>query len=106
MNRRLILAGLVAVIASVSVPALARIAASDVSGAWSGTIAIPEKGQRQKNPLFASLKQNGSELSGTIGPEQDAQLAITKGYVETTKYGTVVTFDLPAASFVMHFELH
>jgi hypothetical protein len=80
-------------------------AGPDVSGSWAGTIAIPEKGRRVKNPLHAAFKQTGDQLTGTIGPEANAQLGISKGRVETTKFGTVVTFDMAGAGFVMHFEL-
>ena len=103
MERRHVLVVVAALITAAL--AIVKAEAPDVSGAWSGTIAIPEKGQRQKSPLFASLKQNGDELIGTIGPEENAQLPISKGRVESTKYGTFITFDLPASSFVMHFEL-
>jgi hypothetical protein len=77
----------------------------DFSGTWTGTIAIPEQGKRVKNPLHAAFKQSGVELTGTIGPEAKAQLGISKGRVEATKFGTVVTFDMPGPGFVMHFEL-
>jgi hypothetical protein len=77
----------------------------DLTGSWAGTIAIPEKGQRVKNPLHAAFRQAGDQLTGTIGPAANAQLGISKGRVETTKFGTVVTFDMPGSGFVMHFEL-
>lgn len=83
----------------------ASAGAQDVTGVWSGTIAIPEQGKRVKSPLHASFKQEGADLTGTLGPQPDAQLPITKGHVETTKFGTVITFDMPGQGFVMHFEL-
>jgi hypothetical protein len=79
--------------------------AQDVSGVWSGSIAIPEQGKRVKSPLHASFKQEGADLTGTLGPQPNAQLPITKGRVESTKFGTVITFDMPGQGFVMHFEL-
>jgi hypothetical protein len=78
----------------------------DVSGNWTGSITIPQSGRRgEKNELTAVLRQNGPELTGAIGPNAQAQLPISKGRVEATKFGTVITFDLPGPSFVMHFEL-
>src|SRR5690349_11774365 len=103
MNRRLELVLVAALITAAL--AIAKAETPDVSGAWSGTITIPAKGERQKSPLYASLKQEGDALTGTIGPEQNAQLPISKGRIESTKYGTFITFDMPASSFVMHFEL-
>lgn len=82
------------------------IAPPDFTGTWIGTIAIPEKGKRgDKTPLHAAFKHAGAELTGTIGPDPESQAEISKGRVETTQYGTVLTFDLVGPSFVMHFEL-
>src|SRR5512134_311872 len=78
----------------------------NLSGSWSGTITIPENGRRgEKSPLHATFKHVGDELTGTIGPEAKAQLEISKGRVEATKFGVLVTFDMLGPSFAMHFEL-
>jgi hypothetical protein len=103
MTRR-VLVGVLTVVMSAAALAM-QSAGPDVTGSWAGTIAIPEKGRRVKNPLHAAFKQAGDQLTGTIGPEAGAQLGISRGRVETTKFGTVVTFDMPGAGFVMHFEL-
>ena len=105
MTRRVLVAVLTVVMSVAALASHSAPAGPDLSGSWSGTIAIPEQGRRVKNPLHAAFKQAGAELTGTIGPEANAQLGISKGRVETTKFGTVVTFDLPGAGFVMHFEL-
>src|SRR5262245_20972222 len=78
--------------------------ATNFSGSWTGSITIPAVGKREKSPLQAVFKQAGFELTGTIGPGADTQAPIVNGRVETTKFGTVMTFDLPGQSFVMHFE--
>ena len=103
MTRR-VLVGVLTVVMSAAALAM-QSAGPDVTGSWAGTIAIPEKGRRVKNPLHAAFKQAGDQLTGTIGPEAGAQLGTSRGRVETTKFGTVVTFDMPGAGFVMHFEL-
>jgi hypothetical protein len=105
MTRRVLVAVLTVVMSAAALAMQAAPPGPDFTGAWAGTIAIPEKGRRVKNPLHAAFKQAGDELTGTIGPEANAQLGISKGRVETTKFGTVVTFDMPGAGFVMHFEL-
>ena len=105
MTRRVLVVVLTVVMSVAAFAMQNAPAGPDFTGAWSGTIAIPEKGRRVKNPLHAAFKQTGATLTGTIGPEANGQLAISKGRVETTKFGTVVTFDLPGAGFVMHFEL-
>ena len=105
MTRRVLVTVLTVVMSAAVVAMQKAPAAPDLTGSWAGTIAIPEKGKRVKNPLHAAFTQAGDQLTGTIGPEANAQLGIAKGRVETTKFGTVVTFDMPAAGFVMHFEL-
>jgi hypothetical protein len=105
MTRRILVAVLTVVMSAAALAMQATPAGPDLTGSWAGTIAIPDKGRRVKNPLHAAFKQAGDQLTGTIGPEASAQLGISKGRVETTKFGTVVTFDMPGAGFVMHFEL-
>ena len=105
MTRRVLVGVLTVVMSAAALAMQSAPAGPDVSGSWAGTIAIPEKGRRVKNPLHAAFKQTGDQLTGTIGPEANAQLGISKGRVETTKFGTVVTFDMAGAGFVMHFEL-
>jgi hypothetical protein len=105
MTRRVLVAVLTVVMSAAALAMQGAPAGRDLTGSWAGTIAIPEKGKRVKNPLHAAFKQVGDQLTGTIGPEASAQLGISKGRVETTKFGTVVTFDMPGAGFVMHFEL-
>ena len=105
MTRRVLAVVLTVVMSVAGLASQSAPAGPDLTGSWTGTIAIPEKGRRVRNPLHAAFKQTGAELTGTIGPEANGQLGISKGRVETTKFGTVVTFDLPGAGFVMHFEL-
>jgi hypothetical protein len=105
MTRRILVLVLTVVMSATVLAMQGAPAGPDFTGTWAGTIAIPEKGKRVKNPLHAAFKQSGDELTGTIGPEAKAQLGISKGRVETTKFGTVVTFDMAGAGFVMHFEL-
>lgn len=62
---------------------LAGIAlAGDVSGKWSGTFT-PEG--RDASNAYLVLKQNGSDLAGTAGPDENQQWTITKGKVEGSK---------------------
>lgn len=105
MTRRVLVTVLTVVMSATALAMQKAPVPADLTGSWTGTIAIPEKGKRVTNPLHAAFKQAGEELTGTIGPEANAQLSIAKGRVETTKFGTVVTFDMPGAGFVMHFEL-
>ena len=106
MARKLIATVVAVVVMSTVVLARASANAPNLTGKWSGTIAVPEKGRRgDKEPFQATFKQDGIELTGTVGPDAESQLAISKGRVESTKFGTLVTFDLIGPSFALHFEL-
>lgn len=105
MARKLAALAFIALVSST--PGLAtQSAAPDFTGTWTGTIRIPEKGKpADTTPLYAVFTHVGSELTGTIGPEPDGQLPISRGQVEATKFGTVITFNMAGPSFMMRFEL-
>ena len=86
--------------ASVSAPE-----AFDLSGSWVGMIAIPEKDRRTPSSFHAVLKQNGGALSGTAGPNTKSQTALTKGRVESTRFGTSLIFNLPGPNIELEFQL-
>jgi hypothetical protein len=56
--------------------------AADVTGKWSGTFA-PEG----ENPsgAFVVLKQSGTTLTGTAGPDAEQQWPITNGKIQGNK---------------------
>lgn len=75
-------------------------AAADVSGKWSGSLT-PEGGQ--SNGAFAVLKQSGSTITGTAGPDEGQQWPDLKGTIRGDKVtvevkspedGTVYKCDL------------
>jgi hypothetical protein len=67
--------------------ALAAMAA-DVSGKWSGTFT-PE-GQDAGN-AYLVLKQSGTTLTGTAGPDENQQWPISSGKIEGNKLSGQVT---------------
>ena len=72
--------------------------AGDLTGKWSGSLSETE-GDAKSAMLV--LKQAGSELTGTAGPNEEKQFPIKNGKVD----GDKVTFDVEAGEAVMHFEL-
>jgi hypothetical protein len=64
-------------------------AADDVSGKWSGTFT-PDG--RDASNAYLVLKQNGGELTGTAGPDENQQWTISKGKVE----GNIITAEVPS----------
>lgn len=62
-------------------------AAADVSGKWTGTLT-PEEGDPSQGTLI--LKQTGDTVTGTGGPADGEQMAISNGKID----GDRVTFDI------------
>src|SRR5262249_12226456 len=67
---------------------LALCAAADinVTGKWSGSfnITAPD-GESKESTAVLVLKQNGTEITGTVGPNEEKQFAIQKGKIEGSK---------------------
>ena len=57
--------------------ALAVIAAS-FAGTWTGTMTAVTT----NDPAFMVLAQDGNKITGTIGPDREAQFKITKASVD------------------------
>ena len=87
--------------------AFAGIAVADVNvtGKWSGSFnAVGPDGQTKDSTAVLVLKQNGSEITGTVGPNEGEQHEITKGKIEGDKItlesndgGIAIKFDLALA---------
>lgn len=58
------------------------LVAADASGKWSGGL---DSGNGQGGSAYMILKQSGTELTGTAGPDADRQWPIAKGKVAGTK---------------------
>jgi hypothetical protein len=70
------------------VAALAGIAIADtnVTGKWSGSFNVmDENGGTKESTAVLMLKQSGSEITGTVGPDEGEQHAITKGKIDGDK---------------------
>ena len=75
--------------------------AADVSGKWSGSFNVTRPdGETKESSAVLVLKQNGSELTGTAGPDENEQHP-AKGKIEGNKItlevdhdGAVIKFDL------------
>jgi hypothetical protein len=84
--------------------AIATAADTNVTGKWTGSFNIsgPE-GQTKETSAVLVLKQTGTDLTGTVGPDEGEQHTITKGKVEGDKIsilvdedGRTIKFDLVA----------
>ena len=53
--------------------------AADLTGTWSGSVAMTKGDETRDESAYLILKQTGAEITGTIGPNADNRLKITKG---------------------------
>jgi hypothetical protein len=57
--------------------------AADFTGTWNGTVQRPAGAG--SNSIHLRLQQNGAEVTGSIGPNPDKQLPVTKSVVSGDK---------------------
>jgi hypothetical protein len=81
---------------------VAVAAGADVSGKWSGTFkATGQDGENHDSSALLLLKQTGSEITGTIGPHEGEQHAISKGTIE----GDKITIESADGAVVIKLDL-
>ena len=78
---------------------------TQITGTWAGTLTYTHDNQKHEDHLHVVLKQDGSSLTGTGGPDADRQFRLSKGRVSVTKDGTVITFELNVDSTLTSFDL-
>jgi hypothetical protein len=67
---------------ALAITALAA-AAADVSGKWSGNFEMTgPDGTKETRPVYLILKQDGTKLTGSGGPDSSEQHPIVSGTVE------------------------
>ena len=75
-----------------------------ITGTWTGFLTNGAD-PNDRNAALMVLKQAGTELTGTGGPNENEQWTIQKGKVTTNKEGTTVTFALETDNLSMQFEM-
>ena len=75
-------------------------AAADVTGTWVGKVDVGNPGGDPTIPMSITLKQNGSELTGTAG-DASHQVPIDKAEIN----GNSVSFQVTAGPAVLTFKL-
>lgn len=72
------------------------LSAADVTGKWSGSFETADaSGQTRTSPALFTLKQTGSQITGTVGPNEGEQTAISKGTIEGDKIALEVQNEGP-----------
>jgi hypothetical protein len=98
---RILLCGLV-----LGMLALTAAADTDITGKWAGKFDVTTPaGETKSDTAFLVLTQNGSEVKGTVGPNESEQFPIAKGKIEGEKItlqveheGHTIKFDLVLAA--------
>ena len=74
----------------------------DVTGKWSGSFApVGPNGDSKESTAFLVLKQNGTEITGTAGPNEGEQFPIEKGKIE----GNKITLEVNHEDHILKFAL-
>jgi hypothetical protein len=82
--------------------ALISAAETDVSGRWTGTFAtIGPDGSSRDSTALLELKQTGSEITGTVGPNEQERHTISKGKIE----GDKITLEVADGERNIKFDL-
>jgi hypothetical protein len=63
---------------------------ADATGTWTGSLLVMRDGAEQSRPAHLVLKQEGTKLTGTAGPDGGEQHQITDGQVT----GEAITFSV------------
>ena len=94
--------------------ACAAIADVDVTGKWSGSFNITgPNGETKDGTALLMLKQSGTDITGSVGPNEDEQFVIQKGKIEGDKItleadhgGNIMKIDLVLAADRITGEAH
>jgi hypothetical protein len=88
--------------------ALAGVAFADgnVTGKWTGSFNMTgPNGETKETTALLLLNQNGTDITGTVGPDEDERITIQKGKIEGDKItleaeqdGRSIKFDLVLAA--------
>jgi len=78
----------------------------DVTGKWAGAFNMTgPNGETNDSTAVLTLKQSGTQITGTVGPSADEQAPIQNGKIEGSKItmeaehqGHLIKFDLVVAS--------
>jgi hypothetical protein len=78
------------------------LTAADLTGKWSGSYDVSmADGETMKGKVILVLTQTGSDVTGSVGQNEDEMSKIRKGSVE----GDRVTFESQTEGPLMKFEL-
>jgi hypothetical protein len=78
---------------------------ADVSGKWSGSFEITREGETHSDTAYLVLKQEGSNITGTAGPNEDRQYPIKRGKIEDDLITLEVEHEPGAQPIIVQLKL-
>lgn len=76
------------------------VADVNIDGKWSGSFVMTaDGGESHDSTVFMVLKQEGSNITGTLGPSEEQQWTIQKGKLDGNKISLEVQSDGPLVIF-------
>jgi hypothetical protein len=84
--------------------AFAGVAIADVNatGNWSGSFDVTRSnGETKDSTALLKLKQTGTEITGTVGPDEGEQFPILKGKID----GDKITLEVQDHEHTIKFDL-
>ena len=89
-------------LAAFSGVAIVAMTTGDVTGNWAGSFNMTgPNGETKETTALLMLKQDGTAITGSVGPNQDEQFAIQKGKIE----GDKITLEADHDGHTIKFEL-
>lgn len=77
----------------------------NVAGKWTGTFATNGgDGSPHDETAVLNLKQNGNDITGTAGPNDDQQFPVTAGKIDNGKIHLEIQTDGPTIKFDLVLE--
>lgn len=79
---------------------MVTVLGADVTGKWSGSFDVTgPDGETKQSTAYMSLKQSGTEITGTAGPDENQQWPILNGKIDEDKITFEVQTDKPLIKF-------
>jgi hypothetical protein len=82
-----------AAVLTVALAPLHALAATDVTGTWTGSVQMGDAGGGGAMQLTFTFKQDGSALTGNVNGGQGDPLAISNGKVDGDKISFTIDFN-------------
>jgi hypothetical protein len=78
---------------------------ADVTGKWTGSFDVTSDGESHNDSAVLILKQDGTNITGTAGPNEEKQFKIQKGSLDGNTLKLEVVNDEDGENNIIHVTL-